>query len=236
MAKRIIDEVVKTAALEELRNGTPQREVAKIYGIAESTVSRWRKAANIEGTHAGAAVRSRPLKSDVDKNGSLAEPASADRRKMIDRMVALVTDLAEGGNLRSHDVKNLSVASKALNEASARLEQEEQSRAVIQQHASSPNRSPSRQDQLVDLVAVDQRGAPLNIEVYFAVTDVEEARECGQEDKEGEAWARLCEILRSYGITKLTEADFETMVNKSRNDFAKEMAAQGRTLESEGLS
>lgn len=51
---------------------------------------------------------------------------------MISHMVSLVNDLATGGGLKSHDIKNLSQAAKVLSEADQREQQllkEEQARA-----------------------------------------------------------------------------------------------------------
>jgi transposase-like protein len=126
MARRKIDQVLRAAALEELRNGTQAREVARKYGIAESTVSRWRQAENIDaGPYVSAVVRSKPLKvnSSPTSESDAASDASAQRREMIRRMVSLVNDLAADGGLKSHDIKNLSQAARVLSEADQREQQ-----------------------------------------------------------------------------------------------------------------
>jgi len=225
MAKRIIDQVIKTAALPELRKGTPQQDVAKTYGIAPSTISRWKQAAGIEaGTPAGAAIRSKPLRVDDDSS----EASSADRRKMIDKMISLVTDLAEDGGLRSHDVKNLSLASKALNEASSRLEQEEQAREVVQQH--SPSVPRSKGSDLDTLIEIDARGAPRNLECHFSILDVGDARERFGEEEQERAWERMVEIFRRYGH-EVDEDTYQYMISKLNNDFEEETARKERNLE-----
>src|SRR5215212_7591058 len=132
MARRHIDVVLRAAVLEELRNGTQARELSRKYGIAESTISRWRKQENIEaGPHHNAVIRSKPLKAN-NSASSQSGGASADRRKMINHMIGLVNNLAEDGGLKSNDIKNLSMAAKVLSEADQReqrLLEEEQARA-----------------------------------------------------------------------------------------------------------
>src|SRR5215212_11541717 len=133
MARRYIDQVMRAAVREELRNGVQARELSRKYGIAESTISRWRKQENIDaGPHASAVIRSKPLR--VDKKATEAsEESSADRRKMINHMIGLVNNLAEDGGLKSNDIKNLSMAAKVLSEADQReqrLLEEEQARAA----------------------------------------------------------------------------------------------------------
>src|SRR5215211_4650319 len=119
MSRRYIAEVTRAAVLEELRNGVPARELARKYGISESSVSRWKAAENIDTTHGSATVRSKPLpKSDSPVGNNVTEEPSG-RRGMLKRMISLVNDLAEDGGLKSHDIKNLALASKALAEADA---------------------------------------------------------------------------------------------------------------------
>jgi transposase-like protein len=203
MAKRIIDQVLKTAALEELRAGVTQSEVAKKYGIAESTVSRWKKAAGIDGVpYAGAAVRSKPLKVGEDSSEASDEASSADRKKMIDKMISLVTGLAQDGGLKSHDVKNLSMASKALNEASAALEREEQARStVIGLSTSSAKRSGQGQGQgKYKLSLTDEQGQPTNLALVFGALDYEQAVEEGDGEKATQVAERLLAECDEAGI------------------------------------
>ena len=207
---------MKAAVLEELRNGVQARELSKKYGISESTLSRWKHQENIEaGPHASAVIRSKPLKADK----SASKEGSPQRREMLTRMISLVNDLAEGGGLKSNDIKNLSMAAKVLSEADQReqrLLEEEQARAA--RETPFKNGSAHAVGTIEHLVACDDRDVPVFPEPYFATLDVADQRERGTEESAEEAWRKLVEVFGVHGI-RMTEDLYRKAMAKIQADF-----------------
>jgi transposase-like protein len=230
MARRYIDQVMRAAVLEELRNGVQARELSRKYGIAESTISRWRKQENIDaGPHASAVIRSKPLR--VDKKATEAsEESSADRRKMINHMIGLVNNLAEDGGLKSNDIKNLSMAAKVLSEADQReqrLLEEEQARAGMP--FKNGSYAGDAMDGVEDLVSSDAREVPRFPAVFFAVLDVADERDRGNDESAAEAWRKLREALGEHGI-RLTEDLYKKLMVKIKSDLGNELERNGQGL------
>ena len=199
MARRKIDQVLRAAVLEELRDGAQARDVARKYGIAESTISRWRKAEGIDDVpYAGAVVRSKPLKVDTQERPEVQDD-SAQRREMIRHMVGLVNDLATGGGLKSHDIKNLSMAAKVLSEADQR-----EQKLLEEEQARSARERPLPKGHAADydaLVALHENGVPADIGTLFAVHDLEEAQLAGDTEAEEAAKERIQAGCRKVGLS-----------------------------------
>ena len=217
MSRRYIAEVTRAAVLEELRNGVPARELARKYGISESSVSRWKSAANIDTTHGSATVRSKPLPKSVSPVGNEVSEEPSGRRGMLKRMIGLVNDLAEDGGLKSHDIKNLALASKALAEADAKLEKEEQARGSLGSFGKGNSGVPD----LDALVGCYPDGTPKNLEIYFGVLDAAEARDKGDTELEAESKQRVRQACVRAGVPA-GEIDFKAMMDRIQADFVRE--------------
>jgi len=222
MSRRYIAEVTRAAVLEELRNGIPARELSRKYGISESSVSRWKKEANIDGKHAGAIVRSKPLpKSDNSVDSEDSEETSG-RRGMLKRMIGLVNNLAEDGGLKSHDIRNLAQASKALAEADAKLEKEEQARVARER--------PKGGSDYATLVSLHPDGTPRNIAALFSTLDIQIARAADDREAEESAKDRLRTACQSAGLSPIN-VPFDQMISVASEQHAEKDGSAPALLE-----
>jgi hypothetical protein len=113
---RHIDDAIKIAAIEEIRNGIPRHDVSVQYGVSKATLSRWAKAAGIESEAPPRGARSRPLKK------SDAEKYANERMEMLKKGIRLTNEMLSQGGLSTADVRNLSQAARTLNDAYERAE------------------------------------------------------------------------------------------------------------------
>jgi hypothetical protein len=216
MARRNIDKVVKMAAIEEMRQGLPRNEIKERYGVAASTLSRWAQEAGVEGPEPPTAVlRSRPLKkasSPIDS--SSVEASSETRRKMLDNMLTLINDLVQGGGLKSHDVKNLGAAAKAISESHQREQQ------LLREEQAKERPVKKGESDYDSLVSLHPDGTPKNIQALFAMHDVEAARITGDREFEESAKDRVRAACVEAGLSPVN-VPFDRMIevgNKEHNE------------------
>ena len=102
------------------------------------------------------------------------------------------------------------------------------------QGALSGTSASSRQELLADLISLEPRGVPKFVDFHFAVLDYGSALEQGADQESvDEAWSRLVAMARSYGITRLTETDYQQMQARIDADFEEQMRRKGKPLQSE---